>query len=173
MRRFYICIILLFCCSAIAFDSYCQSFDYSENSVYIFNFIRYTSWPNNQNTIKIGIVGITPVEGALKDLISKKTNSNSTYTVRRITMAEVRDVDVVVIAQSATAKVKAIADLTAGAPILIITEKENMGRMGACISFFFDEDNDFKTGYQLSLRNCKLRGLSVNEQILNNAELIW
>ena len=78
----------------------------------------------------------------------------------------------IIVTKSASDKLKQIELLTAQLPILIITEKENMGRLGACISFTIDEDNDYKTEYQLSIRNCKQRGLSVNEQILNNAILI-
>lgn len=119
----------------------------------------------------MGIVGNSPLEEELKRLFSKKVNSNVSYSIRRITAAEAKNVDVVIIAESASEQLKAIDRQTAHAPVLIITEKENMSRLGACISFFIDEDNDYKTGYQLSLRNCKARGLSVSEQIQNNAVL--
>jgi len=155
-----------------AVNCYSQNFDYKENSVYVYNFIKYTNWPQKKQIVEIGIVGESPLEAELKNLIAKKKNSNTNYSIRNIGINEAKNVDVIIVTKSASDKLKQIELLTAQLPILIITEKENMGRLGACISFTIDEDNDYKTEYQLSIRNCKQRGLSVNEQILNNAILI-
>ena len=153
-------------------NSYAQNFDYRENSVYVYNFIKYTVWPQKKNTIQIGVVGDSPIEEELKLLLAKKQNSNINYAIRKVGTEEAKKVDVLIISKSSSAALKTIEKETGKLPILIITEKENMGRFGACISFFTDEDNDYKTEYQLSLRNCKARGLIVNEQIQNNAVLI-
>lgn len=157
---------------AMAITSGAQGFDYLENAVYTYNFVRYTSWPQKKAVIQIGIVGTTPLEAELKKLLARKKNSSTEYVVKNIQPAEARGVDVVIVARSSADKLKAVCDHTAKAPILIISEKENMDRTGACISFFLDEDNDFKTGYQLSVKNCKTRGLLVNDQIIDNAALI-
>lgn len=151
---------------------YSQTFNLAENSVYIFNFIKYTNWAHKTNNIQVGVIGNTQLEAELRKLLSRKSNSSVTYTIKNITSAEAKSVDVIIVAKNASAQVKEVSKLTEGLPVLIITEKENMGRMGACISFYIDEDNEYKTGYQLSLRNCKARGITVNEQILNNAILI-
>jgi hypothetical protein len=163
--------ILFFIVVISAVKAYSQQFDYVENAVYIYNFIKYTSWPQKNKHIHIGIIGNTPVEAELKKLFSKKTNSNVTFSIRRITQAEAANENVIIIAADASGQIKEIAKITEGAPILIITEKDNMGRFGACISFYIDEDNDYKTGYQLSIRNCTSRRLSVTEQMRENAVL--
>ena len=153
-------------------SAYGQSFDYRENSVYIYNFIKYTEWPQKKTTIQIGVLGNSPVEDEFKNLLNKKKNGPISYTVRNISPGDAKFCDVVIISRNASGKMKEIEQATNHQPILLITEKENMSRVGACISFFTDEDNENKTMYQLSLKNCKSRGLTVNEQILANAILI-
>jgi hypothetical protein len=150
----------------------CQNFNYRENAVYVYNFIKYTNWPQKKNFIQIGIIGDSPIEEELRALLASKKNSNITYSINKINIPAARSVDVVIISKSATNKLKEVNSLTANMPVLIITEKENLNRSGACISFFIDEDHDYKTGYQLSTRNCTSRGLKINDQIINNAILI-
>lgn len=158
-------------CLCTVYTVHGQGFDYAENSLYILNFIKYTEWPAKKTQIVVGVLGHSPVSDELQKLFSHRRNSNVQYSVRRISIGEARDVDVVVLASDAAGQLKAVNAATAGSPILIISEKENMCHAGACISFFVDEDNDFKTSYQLSLRNCSQRGLNVGEAIRNNAVL--
>lgn len=171
MGKIYIKALIVFFSCVSAASCYGQYYDQKENSVYVFNFIKYTTWPQKKSVVHVGVIGNSPIEEELRRLFSKKTGNGSTYAVKRIATAEAKTVDVIIVSQQATEQMKAIEKLTAHTPILIITEKENMARQGACISFFIDEENDYKTGYQLSIRNCKARGLSVSEQIQNNAVL--
>jgi len=172
MKKVTHLITLLFLLFAMAVTSRGQGFDYLENAVYTYNFVRYTSWPQKKPVVDIGIVGTTPLEGELKKLLARKVNSTIGYVVRNIQPTEAKNMDVVIVARSSADQLKEVCDHTAKAPILIISEKENMSRTGACISFFIDEDNNFKTSYQLSIKNCKARGLLVSDQIINNAALI-
>ncbi len=158
---------LLLCCVR----GYGQSFDYKENSAYVFNFIKYISWPAKKSEITVGVVGKSPIEGELREVVSRKKNSSFNLIIKNIEPAESRSVDVVIVSEKANAYLKEINDLTRNLPILIISEKGNQSRLGACISFFMDDENNFKTEYQLSMHNCRARGLTVGEQILNNAIL--
>ncbi len=171
MKNLYTSIFFVFLFIVGTINCDAQNFNYVENSVYVYNFIKYTNWPQKKTTVHVGILGNSPLEEELRKLFSKKTNSHTSYDIKKINSMETRTVDVVIITKSEQGKVKTVAEQTAGMPLLIISEKEDMGWAGACISFFIDEDNDFKTGYQLSLRNCKARGLTVSNEILNNAVL--
>jgi hypothetical protein len=167
-----ILILLLLLCFTLPVVGYGQRMDPKENSVYIYNFIKYTSWPKKKNTVVVGIIGNTPLENELQKLFSRKTNQGVGYLVKKISLHEARNADVILVAADASDQLKELNQQTYQLPILIISEKEGMGRAGACICFFLDEENDYKTGYQLSVRNIHARGLKVNEQILNNAVLI-
>lgn len=147
-------------------------YDYKENAVYIYNFIKYTEWPAEKDNIVIGIIGYTPFVPEFRKLLLKKKNSNMNISIKYIKPSEVNTVNVVLIASGSSEKLKDIHAITSKLPILIITEKGDLNRQGACISLFIDEDDDFKTRYQLSLRNCRARGLAVSEQILSNAILV-
>lgn len=147
-------------------------YDYKENAVYVYNFIKYTDWPSQSNTITIGVVGYTPFVPEFRRLLLKKKNSTITINLKYIKPSEASAVNVVLVAVGASDKMKDIQTFTNKMPILIITEKGDLNRQGACISLFIDEEDDFKTRYQLSLRNCRARGLGISEQILNNAILV-
>lgn len=152
--------------------SFGQQYDYSENAAYIFNFVKYTEWPSKTNSIQIGILGNTPVEEELRKLLAKKKNSINTYNIKNVAPNEAKNCDVLIVGQGCNEAFKKINTALKELPILIITEKENQSRFGACISFYIDEENDFKTSYQLSLRNCKLRKLNIGNPIQINAALI-
>jgi hypothetical protein len=164
-------IIILSIASIFSKNAYSQSFDYKENSVYIYNFIKYSIWSPQKTNIQVGVIGNSPVESELKNLLNKKKSGNINYSIKNINLSESKSVDVIIISSSSADLVKKVDKLTSRLPILIISEKENQCHQGACISFTINEDNNYKTEYQLSLRNCKLRGIGIGEQILNNALL--
>ncbi len=166
-------IVLFFLCSFLGVKGMAQqSYNFKQNSVYIYNFIKYTEWASRKSTIVVGIVGSTPVEEELKSLINHKKSPGLSLVIKRVSVEEAKKCDVLVVAQSAIEELKALAKVTDKLPILVITERPNMSRYGACISFTINEDEDFKTEYQLSLKNCKARGLKISDQIKNNAELM-
>lgn len=167
----YVLLLFLMCFhTKLLAQSY--DYDYKENAVYVYNFIKYTTWPSGKENITIGIIGYTPFTPEFRRLLLKKKSGNLSITLKYIKPSESNAVDVVLIAVEASDKLRDVYTLTNKLPILIITEKGNLSRQGACISLFIDEDDDFKTRYQLSVRNCNARGLHISEQILNNAILV-
>lgn len=146
-----------------------QKFNYKENAVYVYNFIKYTQWPEGKTTITIGVIGNSPIETEIKNLLSKKGNN---YNVKSITITEANSIDVLIISENSTKSLKEIQKLTSKLPILIITEKPDLNYLGACISFYMDEDDHYKTKYQISPFNLRNRKLIVSQQLLNNAELV-
>ena len=151
------------------FSGWSQSFNQKENAVYIFNFIKYTEFPQKKTNLIIGVIGTSKIEPELKTLLTKKA---STITVKHISEAEAKTVDIIVIAESASKSLKEIQNQTSKLPILIITEKPDLNYSGACISLFMDEDDDFKTKFQVSPFNLRSRGLILAPQIINNAVLV-
>ena len=161
--------LLLFWIVLISSFGRSQSFNYKENAVYIYNILKNTNFPFTKNSITIGVIGNTSVEAELKNLLSKK---GTLFSIKNITLAEVQTVDVIILGSSSSKKIKEIQSKTAKLPILIITEKEDLNYSGACISLFMDEDDDYKTKYQLSPFNLRSRGISMNPLIVNNAVLV-
>jgi hypothetical protein len=158
------------CCFVLLYQvGWAQTFNQKENAVYIYNFVKYTQWPQKKTSFIIGIIGDTPVENELKSLLAKKNNS---IIVKKITIAETKNVDVIIVSESSSRTLKEIQKETAKFPILIITEKPDLNYSGACISLFMDEDDDFKTKFQVSPFNLRSRGLLLNPQIMNNAILV-
>ena len=149
-----------------------QKFDFKENAVYILNLVKYTDWPSAKTEVSIGIVGTTNVESELIALIAKKKNSKVTYSLKKIKPEEAKSVDVIIFSENSGKELGTIQPQIDKLPILVIAQKEDQARLGACISLFIDEDDNFKTKYQLSLKNCKAKGLTISEQIISNAVLV-
>ena len=149
--------------------AYSQSFNYKENAVYVFNFVKYTQWPESKTTITVGIIGNSPIEGELKTLLSKK---GAQFVVKHITISDVKNVDVIIVSENSSKSLKEIQKATDKLPILIITEKPDLNYSGACISLYMDEDENYKTKYQISPFNLRSRKLIVSQQLLSNSELV-
>ncbi len=149
-----------------------QKFDFKENAVYILNLVKYTDWPSAKTEVSIGIIGNTNVESELIALLAKKKNSKVTYTLKKIKPEDAKSVDVIIFSESSGKELGVIHPQIDKLPILVIAQKQDQARLGACISLFIDEDDNFKTKYQLSLKNCKAKGLAISEQIISNAVLV-
>ena len=161
--------LLLFFITLISLIGRSQTFNYKENAVYIFNIVKNTTFPTSKTAITIGVFGNSPIEAELKTLLAKK---GTTYVLKHITLKELKNVDVIILANSSSKNLKEIQTTTAKLPILIIPEKADLNYNGACISLFMDEDDDYKTKYHLSPFNLRSRGLSMNQLIINNAVLL-
>lgn len=164
LRYSILFILFMGCLSAVQ-----QSFNYKENAVYIYNFIRYTEFPEKKTAISIGVFGNSPVENELKTLLTQKKTG---YTVKHIALQDIKSVDVIVVAESASKNLKEIQKGTDKLPILIITEKPDLNYSGACISLYMDEEDNYKTKFQVSPFNLRSRKLTVSQQILTNAEIV-
>lgn len=160
---------IVFFFTLIFHSGWAQTFNQKENAVYIYNFVKNTEWVQKKSPYIIGVIGETPVENELKNIFAKK---NIPIVIKHITILESKSVDVILVAESSSKSLKEIHKLTEKLPILIITEKPDLNYSGACLSLFMDEDDDFKTKYQLSPFNLRSRGLVMNQQIINNAILV-
>ncbi len=160
---------IVFFFTLIFYSGWAQTFNQKENAVYIYNFVKNTEWIQKKTTCIIGVIGDTPVENELKSILAKK---NISIIIKHISLLETKSVDVILVAESSSKSLKEIHKLTEKLPILIITEKPDLNYSGACVSLFMDEDDDFKTKYQVSPFNLRSRGLVMNQQIINNAILV-
>lgn len=161
-------VMVLIVCSKL----FSQNYNNTELSTYVYNFIKFSTWPDKKTVFTVGFIGSTALETEFKALISKKKNSAITINVKNIKSSDCKTVDVIIVASASSNELKSIQTILDILPILVITEKKDLGRLGACISFFIDEDDEFKTKYQLSTKNFKSKGIIVSEQIINNAVLV-
>ncbi|MCF8415607.1 MAG: YfiR family protein [Crocinitomicaceae bacterium] len=164
-RDFYFSMLLVFSSTYLLG----QNFNYKENAVYIYNFIAGMEFPVKKEKITIGIFGTTKTENEIRTLVSKKSDK---FIVKNITIAQSKEVDIIIIAKSSSRKTKEISTLTAKLPILIISESADQNYAGACICLFIDEEDNFKTKYQLSTYNLRIRGLTASKSIITNSILV-
>ena len=91
--------LLLFFITLISLIGRSQTFNYKENAVYIFNIVKNTTFPTSKTAITIGVFGNSPIEAELKTLLAKK---GTTSVLKHITLKELKNVDVIILANSSS-----------------------------------------------------------------------
>lgn len=112
--------------------------------MYLYYFAKYTNWPSDKKVIRIGFIGKTPLLNEFENLTASKKEK---FEIQTISESEAINFDIVVISQSSASTIKTVKTITDKKPILIVSEKPNANYQGACIAFFKDEENNFKTSY--------------------------
>ena len=137
--------------------------------MYLYYFAKYTNWPTEKKVIKIGFIGKTQLLNEFENLTSSKKEK---FEIQTISESEAINFDIVVISQSSASTIKTVKLITDKKPILIVSEKENTNYQGACIAFCKDEEDNFKTRYQISPFNLRSRQLTISENLIQNAIIV-
>jgi uncharacterized protein DUF4154 len=112
--------------------------DYTVHANIIYRFTKYIDWPANKKSgdFIIGILGDSPLYDDLKSFIANKTVGNQKIVVTKLDRsASYYNCHILFISEEESGSLKRIAALTAGAPVLIITEYNGLARKGSCINF--------------------------------------
>jgi hypothetical protein len=163
--------ILLTCMSSHA---NAQEFNYKVNAMYVYYFTKYINWPDHagSDNLTIGVLGDSPVTEQLKVIIAGKKTANVSIVVKRIEMAEVTKCQVIVVSKSQSAATGQVQEATRNLPILIVSEKRGFIKKGANICIYIDDEDNFKTKFEISKKNILQRKLKVANELLVIAETV-
>lgn len=148
-----------------------QSEDYKTQTLFIYNFIKYTDWPDQQGEFVIQVYGDSPILPELKQLASlKKTPGGLPIKiVLTAELAAISDCHILYIAGGKSKEMEAIAEFTKGRPYLIISARDGMIKRGAVVGFFLKEDD--RTGFTVSRNKLTARKLKMSGELMRMAEL--
>ncbi len=153
----------------------CQEYNYKINAAYIYNFTKYIEWPaeiTKTGNFVIGIIGNSPVYDELTSIAKQRKIGTKNIEVRQIKPEDAKFCHVVVVSNSSCNVLKQLSELTKSKPILVITEKESCAYKNACISLFLDEDNDYKTKFQLNRAITESHQLKISSQLTTLAVMV-
>jgi hypothetical protein len=153
-----------------------RSREYEIKSAFLFNFIKFTDWPDegaskSHEPFVIGVLGKDPFGAVLDKIIEGETIENQNIAVRRFARMDERagHSQVLFISSSEESQLTAILKLLEGQPVLTVSDMENFARRGGIIQLT-KEGN--KVGFEINLDTAKRAGLKLNAQLLKLAKIV-
>ena len=149
-----------------------QTLNYKMESLYVYNFTKYIDWPNNDKSTEfvIGVYGNTPLIDELNKSIAGKHVGYRTISIKEFkTIDEAMKCQILFIPSSESSNIKKLTDELKGKPILVVCEKEGLCRKGAGISIYLDDDDDYKTKFEMNKTTIEGNGLVVSQMLLRLA----
>jgi len=146
--------------------------DYKLQANIIYRFTKYVDWPVNRKNgdFIIGIVGDSPLYDELKSLCANKAFGNQKIIVMKMSpSANSYNCHILFISEEESSSLKKIDKLTAGAPILIITESEGLAHKGSCINFITVDE---RLKLEINKGNVEQRSLQIASELLELAIII-
>ncbi len=149
---------------------FAQQLDKKMMSLYVINFIKYVQWPNQSaSEYKIAVVGSSEVFGELSKLSSTKNINGKKLVISQLNdsqLDKIKEFHVVILSNKEANLIKKCTDALSNSPTLLITEKDGLTKKGASISMLIDEDDDFKTKFQINKQKIEEVGLKVSTELL-------
>lgn len=144
-----------------------QETDYKAYSLFIYNFMKYIEWPDQQSKgdFVVGMLGDSPLSKDLQVLAASKKIKGRSIVVKKITTPEEASTcQLVFIPDQKSSMVKQVRDATRDRSVLIVAEREGLARKGAAMSFVTMEDDELK--FDINRRDIEQRNLKISSQLV-------
>ena len=138
-----------------------QSTDYKAYSLYVYNFMKYVEWPEEESKgdFIIALIGDSKISDDLKRLASSKKLKNRNIVFK--TFKAIDDITfchLLYVSASKSSAIKTINLKFANKPVLIVGEREGTIYKGAALSFVTTDEDELKFDIsKKELENHKLK----------------
>jgi hypothetical protein len=144
-----------------------QGKNYAIHANIIYRFTKYVNWPEDKKKgdFVIGIVGDSPLYEELSNFTANKTVGSQKIVVKRIsTPASYNNCHILFVCEDESGSLKKIAALTAGAPVLLLSESEGLALKGSCINFIIIDEH---LKLEINKNNIGQRNLGIASELLS------
>ena len=121
-----------------------QGVDYKAYSLYVYNFMKYVEWPEQDahDDFVICVLGKSKIEKELSSLSQQKKIKNKSIKVKTCkTVEEIGDCHLLYVADDKSSLIKDVGAKLKSKNVLIVGEREGLANRGASLSFVI-LDND-------------------------------
>jgi hypothetical protein len=127
-------------------SSQAQTKNHKAYSLFLYNFMKHTNWPSDhKEAFKVALVGDSKTYEFLSQGTADKKINGRSIEVQLIKDAnDLSEFDVVYISFGKSGATEKIVKSTIDKPILIVTERDDQIKKGACISFIIEEDGSLR-----------------------------
>lgn len=148
-----------------------QDRNYRAHVLFLYNFIKYISWPSETDHFVIGVIGESPITEELRKLaVIKKTPAGKPIQVKVIdNIHAAAGCQIIYIPDAHSKDIAELITIVHLEPALLVSERDGLTRKGAEISFFTDDD---KLGFSINRRNIESKKLKASGELLRLAELV-
>ena len=146
--------------------------DYQLHTVYMYSFMRYIQWPDNEvsEPFTIGVIGETPLLESLEKLAETKKNGRRDIVVKQFkSVQEMTDCKMLFVPKEASNKLPEILTKVGKKSILVMTEAEGKGVEGSNINFVY---RNGKLAFELNRSAMERGNLKVSTELARLAILI-
>ena len=158
------------CFAAPALAQQPKAEEYQVKAVYLFNFGRFTEWPQSAktgNTFAICVLGRDPFGPTLDATLARETIDNVKVTAKRI--ASTRDAAgcrILFIGSSESVRIKEILPSLEKSNVLTVSDMPSFVNSGGMIQFVLKEN---KVRFAVNLTAAEKAGLTLSSQLLKVA----
>lgn len=149
--------------------------EYALKSAFLYNFARYTKWPDAafkdaEAPIAIGILGKDPFGTTLDKALEGKTVGKRKFVVQRfVSIDELTPVHVLFVASSEEKQVEKLRSNYADKPVMLVAESLAAAEQGAQIGFFFERS---KVRFAINTTAMKAARLEASSELLKLAKIV-
>lgn len=165
----WLCSVSLFAHSPTAYAE--QPTEYRLKVAFLYNFIAYTEWPNQQNSnLNFCIYGEDPFGEHLQHLRSKKSNEQEILIRHTKNIEDLSVCQIVFISRSVIHNLNAILNQLSEKPILTISDSPNASLQGVVINMSIKAG---KVTFEANIASAKRNGLKLSSQLLRFASEVY
>ena len=148
-----------------------QAIDPTYESIFMYQFTRYITWPSSEGQFVIGVLGETPVRAALDKMAStKKVNGKRRIVILTFPeVANIKNCHMIFIPSGQRSKIGAVSAKLKGKPVVIVSESKGLALKGAHINFFTKSS---KVKFEMNLATMKASKLEVTGRFKDLAVIV-
>ena len=135
-------------------------------ALFMFNFAKYIEWPNQakQSEFIIGVSGNDDIISELNKLAAvRKINGKPIVIKKVMTPSEAPNANIYYIPTANSGQLSKATTYFSGKPTLIITNKDDLCKKGACLNYV---NRNGKMKYEVNQANIKSHQLNVDPKLI-------
>lgn len=144
-----------------------QEVNYKAYSLYVYNFMKYIEWPenNSQGDFIILVLGKSGIEKELRNMALQKKLKGRNIIVKSITtIDEIKDCQLIYLSEQKSSFIKEINARFKNKDFLIVGEKDGLAYKGASLSFA-TLDND-ELSFDINKKVIAQHNLKISESLI-------
>lgn len=141
-------------------------------SVYIFNFVRFTDWPDDPNSpdMMINVLYDQKIHDTLKSIIAKPAGQQLGLNVQSCKQENcIQNSSVLYIGESDRGHFSQLLELVEGQAVLTISDISGFARQGGMVEIKYHNE---KLTFVVNLQAVKRSGLYISAQLLQLGEIV-
>jgi len=145
--------------------------EYTIKAAFIYNFARFTEWPDESNELKVCIYGEDPFGSSIDILNGKQSNGRTIKVIRTRSIDEVKSCHIAflnIIPPVRRLFTRALQDIE-GANVLTVSDAEGVIDFGVMIGLKLDND---KVAFDVNHTVAKASNIEISAKLLRLAKVV-